>query len=143
MNSILSSSLYGPRQSGWRLLTRSIFPWRFYQYSVGCSVFSTLGFNIFPGVLDDILSTIWNTYRNACLAFYVEFSVFLYQVISVTEQWKAHTVLLLCTYYIFNKMYIITVSKYILHIWMIGCSIILQLQICWYRQFTLCSLHSN
>jgi hypothetical protein len=30
----------------------------------------------------------------------------------------------------FNKMYIITVSKYILHIWMIRCSIILQLQTC-------------
>jgi hypothetical protein len=44
------------------------------------------------------------------------FSVFLYQVISVIEQWKVHMVLLLCTYYIFNKMYIITASKYILHI---------------------------
>jgi hypothetical protein len=39
-----------------------------------------------------------------------------YQVISVIEQSKVCMILLLCTYYIFNKMYIITVSKYILHI---------------------------
>jgi len=36
-------------------------------------------------------------------------------------------VLLICTY-IFNKLYIITVSKYILYISMMGCSILLQLQ---------------
>jgi len=70
------------------------------------------------------------------------FSVFLYQVISVIEQWRVHMVLLLCTYYIFNKMYIITVSKYILHIWMLGRSVILQLQICCCNKFALGSLHS-
>ena len=123
-------SLYGPRQFGWRLLTCNIFLWRFFRCFcwLQCLQYPRLQFFLRCFRWCSLLTMRCLQKCLPCFLCWI-FSVFLYQVISVIEQWKVHMVLLLCIYYIFNKMYIITVSKYILHIWMTGCSIILQLQI--------------